>query len=835
MSRRSAEDRRRRPAAAGAGHRLAREAGAADPAGGLPLPPAWGWRLPDAGRAGNVVPCAEFQATTVQACGLDPFVTGGGAPLVGTPVGRDQLHGSVVCLDPLAWSRAGLVTNPGLFLLGQPGTGKALDERTPIPTPAGWTTIGALRPGDQVFGENGRPVTVLAVSDVMSGRPCLAVSLDGQPSIIADASHQWVTASIYAAACVPAGPAPAAAEPQIRTTRQIMDTLAGPDGQPAHQITAAAALQLPAVTLVIPPYLLGAWLAGDGTATIPAAKRAIRTAAAEAGYLPGRPDPMLYAQLRMLRLLPHPHIPARYLRASQDQRRALLDGLLAASGAVPRRGPVTYVTGSARLARDVRELACTLGHPALLQRSPPGERPGRDTWTVLIPASPPALPGRAGGRPASRPQPAQWQVTGIRPVPSRPVRCIQVASPTGMFLAGEAMVPTHNSTLAKRLITGAVARGDTALILGDPRPDYTMLTEHFGGQVIRVGRGLDRINPLDAGPLGSVLPRLPGSEASRVRAEVRARRLSLLMALGTLIRTQPISNAEEVILGRAIDLLDERTPGEVTPATVLGIIEEGPDLLRAAARAEDPQRYRDHVQHLVFTLDLLLSGTLAGVFDGQTTTPIDLAAPMVSVDISQAGAAGDKLLTAAMLCTWSYGFAVGDATAVLSGLGLAPRRSYIAVMDELWRALRGAPGLVEHADALTRLNRARGWASVMITHSLTDLDALATEEDRAKARGFIDRSATVVLAALPPRELAKVSQITPLTGPEQALVASWSAPDSWQPGARHPGRGKYMLKTGGRLGIAFDLALAAAERELYDTDQAIRLAAGPGQSSGVSR
>jgi len=143
-------------------------------------------------------------------------------------------------------------------------------------------------------------------------------------------------------------------------------------------------------------------------------------------------------------------------------------------------------------------------------------------------------------------------------------------------------------------------------------------------------------------------------------------------------------------------------------------------------------------------------------------------------------------------------------------------------MDELWRALRGAPGLVEHADSLTRLNRARGMASVMITHSLADLDALATEEDRARARGFMDRSAITVLAGLPPRELARVNEITPLTGPERALVASWSAPESYQPGVRHPGRGKFLIKTGERLGIPVQLSLVGPEPVLYDTDQAIR-------------
>jgi hypothetical protein len=469
---------------------------------GRPLAPAWGWRLRDAGRAVHVEAAPEFQATTSQVCGLYPFTAGSGTPTIGTPVGRHQLWGEVVCLDPLAWLRAGLVTNPGMFVLGQPGTGK--------------------------------------------------------------------------------------------------------------------------------------------------------------------------------------------------------------------------------------------------------------------------------------------------------------------------------STLVKRLVTGAVATGATPIILGDTKPDYTMLVEHLGGQVIRVGRGLDRINPLDAGPLATALQHLTGADAVTLRWEVRSRRLSLLMALATLIREARITNAEEVVLGRAIDLLDDRLAGEPTIPDVLNVLETGPDQLRAAARADTDDAYRQQTRDLVFTLDLLLSGSLAGVFDASTSRPLDLDAPAISVDISRVRAAGDKLLTAAMLCTWAYAFGMVDASTALADLERGPRRSYLGVMDELWRALRGAPGLVEHADALTRLNRAKGMASIMITHSLADLDALTTEEDRAKARGFAERSAITVLAGLPPRELARVGEIAPLTGPEQRLVTSWSAPDSWQPGARHPGRGKYLIKTGERLGIPVELSLVGAETTLYDTDQAIR-------------
>jgi hypothetical protein len=394
----------------------------------------------------------------------------------------------------------------------------------------------------------------------------------------------------------------------------------------------------------------------------------------------------------------------------------------------------------------------------------------------------------------------------------------------GEFVLGQPGV--GKSTLVKRQITGAVATGAQAIILGDTKPDYTMLTEHLGGQVIRIGRGMDRINPLDAGPLGAALARMSGPDAQALRWEVRSRRLSLLLALCTLVREARISNAEEVILGRAIDLLDERTPStQPTVTDVVAVIEQGPDTLRTAARTSTPEAFRDRATDLIFTLDLLATGSLAGVFDQPTSRPIDLNAPAVSVDISRVGAAGDKLLTAAMLCVWSYGFAMVDAAAALADQQIAPRRSHLAVMDELWRALRGAPGLVEHADALTRLNRAKGMGSIMITHSLADLDALASEEDRAKARGFLDRSAITVLGGLPPRELARVAEITPLTAPEQELVTSWSAPDSWQPGARHPGRGKYLIKTGERLGIPIELSLAGAEHTLYDTDQAIRVPA----------
>lgn len=395
-----------------------------------------------------------------------------------------------------------------------------------------------------------------------------------------------------------------------------------------------------------------------------------------------------------------------------------------------------------------------------------------------------------------------------------------LVSNPGVFVLGQPGV--GKSAFVKRLITGMVACGTHVLVLGDTKPDYTALVGHLGGQVIKVGRGLDRINPLDTGPLGHALRRMSGDDARQLRLEIRGRRMSLLLALCALVRGRPLTNSEEIILGRCIDLFTDRATTDPTVPDVLNLIESGTADLHAAARARTDGEYRRRVDDLVPTLALLCEGSLRGVFDGPTTTPIDLASPAVSVDISRVAASGDQLVAAAMLCVWAYGYGLVDANAALADRGLAPRRQHLAVMDELWRALRGSAGLVEHADSLTRLNRAKGMASVMVTHSLADLDALPTEEDRAKAQGFIERSAVKVLAGLPPRELDRVNRVVRLNAAERDLVGSWAAPEAWLPGAGHPGRGKYLIKTGERPGLPVAMHLVGDEWALYDTDQKMR-------------
>jgi len=75
-----------------------------------------------------------------------------------------------------------------------PGSAKALALDTPIPTPSGWSTMGELQVGDEVFNEHGRPCRVTWVSPVWLDRPVHAVTVetDGATDVIlADAEHLW--------------------------------------------------------------------------------------------------------------------------------------------------------------------------------------------------------------------------------------------------------------------------------------------------------------------------------------------------------------------------------------------------------------------------------------------------------------------------------------------------------------------------------------------------------------------------------------------------------------------------------------------------------------------
>jgi replicative DNA helicase len=230
-------------------------------------------------------------------------------------------HGGVLTGVPTGFADLDALTNglhPGqmIVIAARPAVGKALALDTPLPTPAGWTTMGEVRVGDQLLGSDGKPTQVVAATEVMHGRPCYEVEFDDGEVIVADADHQWLTWN-------PAVGVP----PQVVTTREVAGSL--------------------------------------------------------------------------------------------------------------RRGPVSHHASNHAIALTVQ--------PALAAHA--------------------AAPG-AGGHRRGASRPERWRhIIAVRPVISRPVRCVQVDSADHLYLAGRGMVPTHNSTLALDFARAAAIRNNMSTVL----------------------------------------------------------------------------------------------------------------------------------------------------------------------------------------------------------------------------------------------------------------------------------------------------------------------------------------------------------------------------------
>ncbi|WP_051158432.1 hypothetical protein [Nocardia carnea] len=393
------------------------------------------------------------------------------------------------------------------------------------------------------------------------------------------------------------------------------------------------------------------------------------------------------------------------------------------------------------------------------------------------------------------------------------------------------------SSLARELVIGEVAAGRCPIIFADTKGEYTKLVDDLGGVVIGLGHGHGHLNPLAVGALGSIVPRLLTAGrpdlAAKVRAEVLARRRRLVQGLCEIERGERLAQIERNILGQALRMLDEDprfTPTE--PPLIkdlVALIETGPDQLMRRARAREHNDYTSIVAGLLATLDALLDGDLGTVFAGHTSQPLNLADEVptaVCVDISALSASDEKLLAAVMFACWEDGFGAVEAAHTLADAGMTTQRTFLTLVDELWRVLNAGPGMVERINATTRLTRTLGTALVMITHTVKDLESLHSESDVKKAKGFIERSGAVIVGALPRDEMNALDQIIPFTAADRAMVSAWSTPGMYDTAtgrqAASPGRGKFLLKQGTQRvpGVPFETRFTDIEiqRGWHDTD-----------------
>ncbi|WP_330185944.1 ATP-binding protein (plasmid) [Nocardia sp. NBC_01503] len=388
------------------------------------------------------------------------------------------------------------------------------------------------------------------------------------------------------------------------------------------------------------------------------------------------------------------------------------------------------------------------------------------------------------------------------------------------------------STFVRRLVLGGIAQGIKPLVLADVKPDYRGVIERCGGQVIDLGYGHGKLNPLDSGVMGRSLARLEAdgfaTEAEILRTEIRARQTNLIGGLIELSRGERIRDFENTLISTALRILYQPVPEGGRGFTITAppifddlaeVIAGGGEALRLDAAAHDDTKYQAAIVDLLRSLRALTQGNFGTVFNGQTTHQFDLDRIGVCVDVSHIANSDKKLKAAVMLASWSQGFGAIDALNLLADVGLARQQYFQVVMDELWQVLALGDFMIDRVDELTRLQRGIATSLIMISHTIKDLQSLGSEATISKALGFLERARAKVFGALPAEELRRLDSICPFTAAEQAMVTGWSAPQSLtgEPVRRRildaeaeadaaqedshdkaiaPGTGKFLLKIG---------------------------------------
>lgn len=125
---------------------------------------------------------------------------------------------------------------------------------------------------------------------------------------------------------------------------------------------------------------------------------------------------------------------------------ALLSGLMDSDGHVDSYGRCEFTNTNVKLASGVAELVRSLGiGPRMTTKI---NDHGNTTWLVkFTPTFVPFRLGRKAARCRTERQRKHHYITNIEVVDPRRTVCIEVDSPSHLFLAGEAMIPTHNSIL----------------------------------------------------------------------------------------------------------------------------------------------------------------------------------------------------------------------------------------------------------------------------------------------------------------------------------------------------------------------------------------------------
>ena len=174
---------------------------------------------------------------------------------------------------------------------------------TLVPTPRGFRRLGEVSVGEELFGADGQPTTVLAASDIGIA-PVLRLHFDDGAQAVVTPEHLWQTRDTAAHATA------------VYRTADMVAHLRRPDGAWRWTVPAPEEIEFPwSASLPVDPYTFG---------------RQLREGVVDAG-----------TELE------------QYLTAGGEDRRDMLDGLLGDMVSIPATGAPIALAAAASLIRSL--------------------------------------------------------------------------------------------------------------------------------------------------------------------------------------------------------------------------------------------------------------------------------------------------------------------------------------------------------------------------------------------------------------------------------------------------------------------------------------------------
>lgn len=370
-----------------------------------------------------------------------------------------------------------------IIVKGVAGTAKAQPLTSKILTPEGWTTMGALKPNDEVISVDGKPCKVISIHP-QGKKDIYRVTFSDKSSTLCCKDHLWKVKNDKQRNWqkkINGKSVKSHHDGEVLALEDLMDNLIV-RGRKNYSIPMVSPVEFPKKSFIISPYLMGVIL-GDGSTrynvTLSSDDEEIINKVKD--LLPEnhsikKIDGNLYDyrivghkqknqildEVRALGLSAkysyEKFIPTDYLFSSVEDRIELLRGLMDTDGTVTKDGyEVCFCTTSERLKHDFIELIRSLGGIAKVSKSKnfytyKGERKlGRDAYKIYISLpsdiNPFFLPRKHDlVVPKTKYKPVRY-ITNIELIGEEECQCILVDHPSHLYITDEYIV-THNTILA---------------------------------------------------------------------------------------------------------------------------------------------------------------------------------------------------------------------------------------------------------------------------------------------------------------------------------------------------------------------------------------------------